>query len=117
MAIRLIDFKACSARPIEQFASSGASSVELAHGNGESHIYAIHCEPGGIIGPHPAGFDQLFLVVQGSGWVAGADGVRICIGANCGAVVPKGEVHSKGSETGMLALMVQADRFSSPESM
>ena len=116
MTIRLVDFTAQSARTIEQFASTGASSVTLAHGNGESHAYAVHFAPGGTIGPHPAGFDQLFLVVEGAGWVAGADGVRISVGTNCGAFVPKGEVHSKGSETGMLALMVQASKFSLAES-
>ena len=111
MTIRLVDFTAQMARTIEQFASSGASSVELAHGDGESHAYAIHFVPGGAIGPHPAGFDQLFLVVQGSGWIAGQDGVRINIGTSRGAFVPKGEIHSKGSEAGMLAVMVQASNF------
>ena len=110
--IRLLDFAPKSARPISQFGSTGASSVELAHGNGESHAYAVHFEPGGSIGPHPAGFDQLFLAVQGSGCVAGADGVRVSVGAQRGVFVPCGEIHSKGSETGMLALMVQASTFS-----
>lgn len=116
MTIRLVDFTRQSARSIEQFASSGASSVALVHGNGESHAYAVYFVPGGTVGPHPAGFDQLFLVIEGSGWVAGADGVRISVGTNHGAFVPKGEVHSKGSETGMLALMLQASKFSLAES-
>lgn len=116
MAIRLVDFTPELARSIPEFASSGASSVELAHGDGESHVYAVHIAPGGSIGPHPAGFDQLFLVVQGSGWVAGGEGTRVSVGANRGAFVPKGELHSKGSETGMLAVMVQANRFSLAES-
>jgi len=111
MSIRLFNFGSEAARTIELFNSVGASSVELAHGVGESHAYAVHVEPGGSIGEHPAGFDQLFLVVQGAGWVAGTDGVRHNVGTNKGAFVPKGEVHSKGSETGMLALMVQASTF------
>jgi hypothetical protein len=37
------------------------------------------------------------------------------VGTNGGAFVPRGEVHSKGSETGMLALMVQASTFSLAE--
>lgn len=114
MAVRLIDFTAESAHLIEQFASSGTSSVELAHGSGQSHAFALHFAAGGSIGRHPAGFDQLFLVVQGSGWVAGSNGVRLSVGTNRGAFVPKGEVHSKGSETGMVAVMVQASEFSLP---
>ncbi|MFO0706297.1 MAG: cupin domain-containing protein [Nitrospira sp.] len=114
MPIRIIDFGAKAAQPVELFSSSGAASVELAHGQGESHVYTLHFTPGGMIGPHPAGFDQLFLVVQGSGWVAGSNGVHQNVGTNCGAFVPKGEVHSKGTETGMVAVMVQSSKFMSP---
>lgn len=111
VGIRLISFTADEARRIDQFDSRGASSVDLAHGEGEAHAYAIHIEPGGVIGPHPAGFDQLFLVVRGSGWVAGADGVRHAVGLERGAFIPTGEMHSKGSDVGMLAIMVQAGRW------
>ncbi len=111
MPIRLVDFTAASGRPIEQYSSIDASAVELAHGAGDSHAYAVHIARGGVIGPHPAGYDQLFLVVQGSGWISGADGVRHDVGSLRGAFVPKGEVHAKGSDAGMVAVMVQASTF------
>lgn len=111
MPIQLIDYSADKSVRIDRFSSSGASSVELAHGSGESHAYAVHFIPGGEIGPHPAGFDQLFVVLQGSGWVAGTDGVRHAVGLGCGAFIPTGEVHSKGSDTGMVAIMVQSTAF------
>lgn len=111
MTIRTFSFDADRGLPIARFASVGASSVELAHGRGEAHANAIHFEPGGSIGPHPAGFDQLFLVVQGSGWVAGADGVRIAVEQARGAFIPNCEVHSKGSEGGMIAVMIQTSEF------
>lgn len=111
MAIRVFDFSAGMAAVIPEFDSRGAASVELAHGDGEAYAYAIHIEPGGVIGPHHAGFDQLYLVVRGSGWVAGADGVRHAVGAERGAFIPTGEEHSKGSDVGMLAIMVQAGRW------
>lgn len=111
MPIQLFEFSAGKATSIPQFDSHAASSVDLAHGAGEAHAYAIHIEAGGVIGPHPAGFDQLFLVVRGSGWVAGADGVRHAVGAERGAFIPTGELHSKGSDLGMLAIMVQAGRW------
>ena len=71
--MRLIDFRARRAAPIAEYDSVGAAAVPLGDGAGEAHAYAVHLAPGGAIGPHPAGFDQLFLVVEGSGWVAGAD--------------------------------------------
>lgn len=113
MPIRLIDARREVARPIRDYATVGAFSIDLAHGAGASHAYAVHVEPGGLIGPHPAGFDQVFVVSQGSGWVAGADGVRHAVDADRCAFVPKGELHSKGSESGMVACMIQADRFDS----
>lgn len=113
--ISTFSFASDQSQPIELFSSDGARSVELAHGSGESHVYAVHIAPGGIIGPHPAGFDQFFLVVQGSGWVAGGDGVRIPVSASSGAFIPNGEVHSKGSDVGMLALMFQASAIRSPQ--
>lgn len=111
MPIRIFSFTGQYAHAIEQFATVRASSVELAHGNGESHAYAVHIEAGGAIGPHPAGYDQLFLAAVGSGWVAGRDGVRQALPPGCGAFIPKGEIHCKGSEVGLLAIMVQATTF------
>lgn len=111
MPIHVVQFAADTAAPILSYSSVSASAVALAHGRGESHVYAVHIEAGGEIGAHPAGFDQLFLVVQGSGWVAGADGVQHSLSALQGAWVPQGETHSKGSREGMVAIMIQASRF------
>ena len=97
--------------PVERFASRGAWSRALGHGEGEAHVYVIQIEAGGEIGPHEAGFDQLFVVLEGSGWAAGADGVRHPIAVGQAARFPRGAVHAKGSETGMTALMVQVTRL------
>ncbi len=106
--MQVVDFTSDHARPIEQFESVGSSAVPLGHGGGESHVYAVHFEAGGRIGPHPAGFAQLFLVVEGRGWAAGADGHRIELRAGQGAYFEKGEIHSKGAHDPMVAIMVQA---------
>ena len=84
-----------------------ASSIKLAEGEGEAHAYVIYFEPGGIIGPHEAGFGQILFTVAGSGWVAGADDQRIALAEGEAVFVSRGEMHSKGSESGMTAFMVQ----------
>jgi quercetin dioxygenase-like cupin family protein len=84
-----------------------ASSIELAGGNGEAHAYALYFEPGGSIGPHEAGYGQLFFALSGDGWVAGVDGIRRPLATGEAAFITRGEIHSKGSETGLAALMVQ----------
>jgi quercetin dioxygenase-like cupin family protein len=83
------------------------ASIELAQGEGEAHAYILYFEPGGEIGPHEAGFGQLFFAVAGDGWVAGGDGVRFPLAEGQVAFIHRGEIHSKGSETGLTALMVQ----------
>lgn len=105
--MRTLRFNRDLAQPITLFDSTGAFSVPLADGSGEAHVYCVHMDAGGCIGEHPAGFSQLFLVVQGSGWAAGADGVRVPLPSGHGALIERGERHSKGSEDGMTAIMVQ----------
>jgi quercetin dioxygenase-like cupin family protein len=105
--MRILRLGGAVASPITEFDSASATSVGIADGEGEAHIYLIAFEPGGLIGPHEAGFGQLFVPAQGIGWVAGEDGRRIALGPGDAAFIRRGEIHSKGSEQGMTALMVQ----------
>ena len=105
--MRVFEFRRDCAQPITLFDSRGALSVALASGHGEAHVHCVFIDAGGSIGEHEAGFGQLFLVVEGSGWAAGADGVRVALRAGQGAHFECGERHAKGSEQGMTAIMVQ----------
>ncbi|HUI26619.1 MAG TPA: cupin domain-containing protein [Candidatus Kryptonia bacterium] len=105
--MRVVDFSRQGAEPVTLFDSVSAASVHVADGAGEAHVHCVYFAPGGQIGPHAAGFGQLFMVVNGEGWAAGADGRRVPLVAGQGAYFSRGEVHSKGSETGMTAIMVQ----------
>jgi quercetin dioxygenase-like cupin family protein len=105
--VEVIDFHNDRGAPITQFASHGAASVDLAHGDGEAHAYVVHIQAGGEIGPHEAGFGQLFVAVSGRGWVREADGPRIELDAGQAAYFPRGTVHSKGSDDGLTAVMLQ----------
>jgi quercetin dioxygenase-like cupin family protein len=84
-----------------------ASAARLVHGGGEAHAYLLHFDAGGAIGRHEAGYGQLFVVVEGSGWVSGQDDVRIDVSAGAVVLFQRGEHHDKGSDTGMTAVMVQ----------
>lgn len=105
--MKLIEFSPQYAQPVELFESLSASSAHLAAGAGEAHVYCVYFEPGGKIGEHQAGFGQLFLVIHGEGWAAGEDGRRVELSVGRGVYFERGELHSKGSETGMTAIMVQ----------
>lgn len=105
--MQLLSFGPERATPISEYRSQQASAVALANGHGEAHVYCLHLDPGGEIGAHEAGFAQLFLVVEGSGWVSGSDGKRHRLGQGQGALIARGEVHGKGTASGMTAIMVQ----------
>jgi quercetin dioxygenase-like cupin family protein len=92
---------------ISAYESHGAYALQLGEGRGDGHIYCIQIEHGGAIGPHEAGYGQLFLAVAGSGWVSGGDGVARALNVGQGAFIARGEVHAKGSHTGLTAIMVQ----------
>jgi quercetin dioxygenase-like cupin family protein len=76
---------------------------------GDAHAVVIELEAGGIVGRHPAASAQLFVVVGGSGWVSGADGLRIQISAGEAVLWEPGEEHESGSDEGMTVLVVEAE--------
>src|SRR5262245_19682837 len=104
--MRLIQLSSIYAEPITLFEAEGASSAVLAVGGGKARVHWLQFEPGGKIGEHPTGFGQLFIVLEGSGWVASADGRRVEVQIGQGAYFDKGERHSKGSDHGMKVLMI-----------
>jgi quercetin dioxygenase-like cupin family protein len=105
--MQLLSFGPERATPISEYLSQHASAVALASGQGEAHVYCLHLDAGGEIGAHEAGFAQLFLVVEGSGWVSGSDRRRQLLVKGQGALIARGEIHAKGTTSGMTAIMVQ----------
>ena len=107
--MRVLRFDASLAEPIgpRDFDVRDTASIEFAEGGGDAHAYVLYFGPGGEIGPHEAHSGQLFVALSGNGWVAGVDGVRHALAEGQAAFVERGEIHSKGSATGMTALMLQ----------
>ncbi len=105
--MHIIDLDELVTTPILEYQSTAAASVSVAQGRGDGHIHWLRFEPGGLIGPHPAGPAQLFVPIEGAGWAAGPDAVRHSTALGQAAVMAAGEIHSKGSEGGMKALMIQ----------
>ena len=70
MSIRVVDFSAAAAEPILAYASVSAAAVPFTRRRRESAVYAVHPRRRRRDQASPGRFDQLFLVVRGSGWVA-----------------------------------------------
>ena len=94
---------------VEEYDIVGAAhAASIAFGSGEAHVRVLRLGAGSRVAPHETGFGQLFVPIDGSGWVSqGSDQVEIRVGQ--AAYFPRGVTQAKGSETGMLALMIQVD--------
>jgi quercetin dioxygenase-like cupin family protein len=75
----------------------------------QAHAVVVEIAPGGVVGRHPAGAPQLFVVVRGSGWASGTEGQRMPLEAGDAVAWEAGEEHESGSDTGMTALVVEAE--------
>jgi hypothetical protein len=64
----------------------------------------------GVIGYHQAVTPQLFLIVEGKGWVrGGSSDERMPIGMGQAAFWEKGEWHESGTDTGMTAIVMEGE--------
>jgi quercetin dioxygenase-like cupin family protein len=89
--------------------SANAVISHIARTKSGTHVGVFHVGPGGVIGRHPASTPQLFLIVVGEGWVSGEDGERVALATGEGAFWSRGEDHESGGETGMTAIVVEAE--------
>jgi quercetin dioxygenase-like cupin family protein len=96
-----------AAREVVDFDASAVTALHLAAGAGPWTATVLYVAAGGGLGTHPAGRDQVLFVVEGAGWLE-VDGVRRDLGPGDAGFVAAGQLHAKGSATGMTALVLQS---------
>lgn len=106
--MRLLDFGSSAAHPITAF-ESRASVARLMGPADTARTIVMHLPPDGLVGTHEAATHQLFCVVAGEGWVAGANDVRVAIRPFEAAEWQPGERHSSGTDSGMVAVVIEGD--------
>jgi quercetin dioxygenase-like cupin family protein len=94
-------------REISAHESTGVHATRVAQFAGRTQATCLTVAAGGRIGTHPAEGAQVLLIVAGSGWVAGADQVRVPIRAGQAACWEPGEAHTTGSDTGLTAVALE----------
>ncbi len=107
--MRVFRFDATAGHPITAYGSVNVAISPIQRGVGPVQIGCMSIGPGGVVGSHSAVGPQLFLVVQGEGWVRGATGDRRQITAGQAAFWQDGEEHESGSDTGMTAIVVEGE--------
>jgi hypothetical protein len=113
--MQLHRFDAAVARPVSPYGSRFLLAPLTDPGEREwsqARLACFHLGPGGLVGRHEAAADQLFCVVAGDGWVAGADGARVPIAAGQAAAFQRGELHEAGTDAGMTAIVLEGEGFS-----
>ena len=106
--MRLITINPANGKQIREYESQDVVIQRLAHLNQGAHLQWISIQPGGKIGRHPTASDQLFLVVQGEGWVEGNDQQPERIFSGQVAFWHAGELHQAHSEFGMDVIVVES---------
>lgn len=72
----------------------------------QTRVHVARYERDSLLGRHPTKLWQLFMVVEGSGWVSGDDQVRFPISTSQAVLWRPGEEHDSGSDTGMSVLIL-----------
>ena len=102
------------AKEISNYNSVSAFYSKLMKTASPTNIGFINIERGGIVGYHHAPVPQLFLVIEGEGWVEGEDKKRIMLKSGEGVFWAKDEGHISGTETGLTALVLQSEELENP---
>ena len=121
--MRIFSFDANSGRPLTQWIDAQGKSHRVDPKTSKvvispifwseiaSRFACFHIGKGGFIPRHPTTEPQLFIVVEGSGWVSGDDGRKVSIQANQAAYWAPGEVHESGTDVGMKVIIAHSNEF------
>ncbi|MBP3969149.1 cupin [Bacillus sp. WL1] len=95
-------------KQITAFQSNFIMSKILNH-QGNIHIGAMHLRENGIIGYHEAVVSQLLLIVNGEGYVCGANKEKVKVEAGQAVFWEKGELHETSTERGLMAIVMESE--------
>ncbi len=107
--MKLYQFGPQVGRPITAFDSVNVVITPIQRAPGQVQIGCMHIGPQGRVGYHQAVGPQLFLVMQGSGWVRDASAERTPISAGMAAFWSDAEWHESGSESGMTVIVIEGE--------
>lgn len=98
-----------SGTEITKFNSEHSTFSRIIQHNKPVHIGCFHVGFKGVVGSHPATVHQLFLVLNGQGWVVGKEGIKYHIQSGRAAYWEPEEIHESGSEQGMTVIVIEGE--------
>lgn len=113
--MKIYKFTKDSANAINNYNSLHSYYKKIMATVAPTNIGLLYIEAGGIVGMHEAPVPQLFIVMEGEGWVYGEDQKKLFIKQGEGVFWQKGEAHASESDKGLTALVLQASHIDLPE--
>jgi quercetin dioxygenase-like cupin family protein len=108
--MQILRFDSQAGNVVSAFSSKGATVVHALPAGTACSVVAIHLQPGGVLGAHPAAQQQLFLVVAGGGRFRGAERIWHDASPGRAAFWSKGEVHeTRAGPEGLTAIVLEGE--------
>lgn len=108
--MKLFTLDAEFGKEIERFGSKNLIVNHMLHNtSGDIHIVCMHLGKSGLVGLHKALTPQLFVVIEGKGWVKGKEDRKIPISKGQIAFWDKEEWHETTTEDGLVAIVIEGD--------
>ena len=115
--MRIFRFDPEVGKESEQFGSVKAIISRILHLEDEVVISSVYIQPQRKIGYPQAVTPELFLLVQGEGWVRGENDEKLDVQEGHAIFWEQGEWHETGSEKGMIAVIIEGVYFDPAELM
>ena len=107
--MKLLAFDDRAGRSIDLYGTVNVLFTRIANLTADAQISYLDIQPGGVIGHHQATTAQLFLIVEGEGWVRSREDARVKVRRGEAAFWEAGEWHESGSGEGMSAIVIEVD--------
>lgn len=115
--MKIYRFDSNVGRKVGRYGSKAVVISNIIRLKKDTAVSCMFIDRDGLVGYHQAMAPQLFLVVNGEGWVRGPSDARIPIRAGNAAYWEKDEWHESGSSNGMTVMIIEGDELKPSEFM
>jgi quercetin dioxygenase-like cupin family protein len=109
--MKFFTFHQQDGRVIDLFGSKGAVIHPLVKSENPFQIGCMYLDQNSVLGMHEAKCPQLFIVMEGRGWVRIEGGEKIPVEKGTAVFWETGENHESGSDTGLTAIIAEGEDF------
>ena len=95
----------------ERFGSVKAIITEVLNLDGKAAVNAVYIRPNESLSHRQAATQQLFLLVEGQGWIESESDKKHAIQAGQAVFWENNEGHETGTETGMTAVIIEGTKI------